>query len=142
MKFAGPLKSMLFAIGLTDEEIEGSRKESPHPLLCGKTARLAMQTLGTEWGRDMIGPDFWVNVWTETAREELHQGGRVVVDDCRFENEAGTVRRLGGTIIRLTGRGGIASGHQSEFMDWAADHEAINDNSISALFQQLDTIAA
>lgn len=135
VKFAGPLKAMLRAVGMGDAEIEGDLKERPHPLLCGKTPRYAMQTLGSEWGRDIIGPDFWIGLWDRTVCDVLDHGGKVVVDDCRFENEAGAVRRLGGTIVRLTGRASGIGGHQSEKMDWAADMDVANDNSLHELFE-------
>lgn len=114
VKFAGPLKSMLRLLGLTDAHIEGHLKEQPCPLLCGKSPRHAMQSLGAAWGRDQIGPDLWRNVWFETAADVLDHGGRVVVDDLRFENEHRAVRQLGGMVIRLEGRGGIPGGHVSE----------------------------
>lgn len=62
VKLAGPFKDMLRAIGLTDQHLEGDLKEAPCDLLCGQTPRHAMVTLGTEWGRDMIGGDFWTEI--------------------------------------------------------------------------------
>lgn len=114
VKFAAPLKSMMRMLGLTDEHIEGSLKEMPCPLLCGKTPRYAMQTLGSDWARDMIGPDLWVKAWRELASDVLDQGGRVVCDDMRFANEETAIRQLGGMVVRLEGRGGIAGAHVSE----------------------------
>jgi hypothetical protein len=147
VKFAGPLKTMLRSIGLTKEQIEGDLKEAPTPLLCGKTPRHAMQTLGTEWGRNLIGEHFWIRLWSETVADVLNPiigaGGRVVVDDCRFENEAGAARRLGGLVVRLAGRSGvIGASHSSELMNWVADLEIANDNTITALYGNLDELVA
>jgi hypothetical protein len=114
VKFAGPLKKMMQAIGLSDEQIEGPLKEVPAPLLQGKTPRYAMQTAGTEWGRALIGEDFWTGLWTSTANEVLAQGKRVVCDDCRFDNEADAVRDIGGVVLQLVGRGGLPGMHSSE----------------------------
>jgi len=117
IKFAGPLKAMLRAIGLDDEEIEGSRKEQPCDLLCGKTPRHAMVTLGTEWGRDLIGVDFWTGLWMEEAAAHLNSGHVVVVDDCRFENEMHAVQKMGGVlwhIYRPAHLGSSIPGHRSE----------------------------
>jgi len=36
IKFAGPLKDMLYAIGLTHGEVEGTSKQFPSDLLCGQ----------------------------------------------------------------------------------------------------------
>ena len=43
VSFAGPLKAMMAALGLSSEQIDGSLKETPCDLLCGKTPRQAMQ---------------------------------------------------------------------------------------------------
>jgi hypothetical protein len=117
VKFAGPLKNMLRAIGLDNEEIEGSKKEQPCDLLCGKTPRHAMVTLGTEWGRDLIGQDFWTGLWEEEVCAHLNSGLRVVVDDCRFPNELAAVKRRGGVawrIVRPSHEGSSLPGHRSE----------------------------
>ena len=141
VKFAGPLKSMMRMVGLSDREIEGDLKEEPSAVLCGRTPRYAMQTLGTEWGRDIIGPDFWANVWFEVAAEVLDQGGRVVCDDCRFDNEAEAVRKLGGLVLSLHGRGGIEGDHASEAGGVKADFSICNDNKWDAgLTSQLDAL--
>ena len=67
LKFAQGLKEMMRALGLTDDEIEGVRKEMPCERLNGRTPRYAMQTLGTEWGRTHMGQDFWVNLLVQKA---------------------------------------------------------------------------
>ena len=139
VKFAGPLKRMLRSIGLSDEELEGVRKEVPSELLCGRTPRHAMQTLGTEWGRDLIGPDFWVNLWEFTACEILAEEGKVVVDDCRFPNEAEKVRKLGGKIVTIQGPRKIRSAHSSE-QTLHGDAVIFNDRSIYDLNAELDKI--
>lgn len=138
VKFAGPLKDMMRLIGLTEDEIEGSLKEKPCNLLAGKTPRHAMQTLGTEWGRNCIGDGFWINLWRERAVDVLAQAGRVVVDDCRFPNEAAAIRRLGGDIYRITGRGGIPGHHESERGCGDEDLVIANDNAPEALFGKVD----
>lgn len=131
-KFAKPLKDMCRALGMTDAMIEGNQKELPVGWLGGKTPRHAMQTLGTEWGRYCMGDEFWVDLWEHDVT-----GGRVVVDDCRFPNEAARVRRMGGRIIRLVGRGGIAGGHVSERIDFIADEVIENDGSIAELQEKV-----
>lgn len=101
VKFADPLKDMLRALGMTEAEIEGDRKEVSCKLLGGRTPRYAMQTLGTEWGRDLISPDLWVNSWIKRAKTIMSDGGKVVVDDLRFPNEEEIIRRLGGNIVEI-----------------------------------------
>ncbi|WP_050577743.1 deoxynucleotide monophosphate kinase family protein [Sinorhizobium meliloti] len=135
VKFAGPLKDMLRALGFDDDEIEGELKETPLEMLCGKTPRQAMQTLGTQWGRDCIGEDFWIRMWRLRA---AMVGGRVVVDDCRFPNEAEAIRQLGGMIIKLEGRGGIAGQHASEAGCGQHDAVVTNDGGVVDLYASVE----
>lgn len=121
VKFAGPLKAMMRAMGLSEDHIEGPLKELPTPLLAGKTPRYAMQTIGTDWGRDMIGPTLWTGLWHATVSDVLDYGGRVVCDDCRFPNEVEVVRGVGGRVLKLHGRGGIAGAHASEQQEFKVD---------------------
>jgi hypothetical protein len=52
--FADPIKRMLIeGLGLTAEHFDSPLKEEPIPWL-GKSPRQLMQTLGTEWGRDLV----------------------------------------------------------------------------------------
>lgn len=129
VKFAAPIKAMCHAIGLTDEEIEGGAKELPCDLLLGRSPRHAMQTLGTDWGRKMIGEGFWLHLWKTQVARALDQGLPVVVDDVRFPNEADAIRQLGGEVYRVVGRGGIVGWHESERIDVEVDGLIHNNSS-------------
>ncbi len=137
VKFAAPLKAMCRAIGMTDDQIEGSLKETPSRLLQGRTPRYVMQTLGTEWGRKLVGENLWIDLWTESVNACLDQGGRVVCDDVRFANEALAVLKLGGIVYRLQGRGGISGAHDSERGDFFAHRLIGNDGSRDELYNRL-----
>lgn len=139
VKFAGPLKAMARAVGLTDDHIEGALKELPCQLLQGKTPRFFMQQLGTQFGRDIIGEDFWTGLWLNTANDVLNDGGRVITDDCRFDNEADAVRAIGGVVVELKGRGGIAGAHASE-QGCDADLVLRNDGSVQDLQRRADEL--
>jgi hypothetical protein len=103
--FAGPLKAMLRALlsvqGVEpdhiEEMLEGRLKEVPSTFLGGKTPRHAMQTLGTEWGRGLIGPTYWLEAWDRS----LQTASLVVVTDVRFPNEADEIERRGGFMIHI-----------------------------------------
>lgn len=100
-KFAATLKAMLRSIGLNNADLEDPLlKESPHDLLCGRTPRHAMVTLGTEW-RDMIHTELWTRLWLKDARWRLDSGAYIVVDDMRFPHEVAAVRAMSGVIVRL-----------------------------------------
>lgn len=120
IRFAGPFKAMMAALGCTPEQIDGSEKETPCDLLGGKTPRHAMQTLGTEWGRDLIVSDLWIRAW-RAAVAKVPAGTPIVIDDCRFPNEAEAVRAAGGILVRIDRPGaGTTSVHASEQHDLPA----------------------
>ncbi|MGO8211801.1 deoxynucleotide monophosphate kinase [Rhizobium ruizarguesonis] len=138
VKFAGPLKDMMRAIGLDERQIEGDLKEVACDTLAGRTPRHAMQTLGTQWGRDCIAEDFWINLWKLRVNDVLSGGGRVVTDDCRFPNEALAVRKLGGDIYKIEGRGGIAGDHVSERGCGDQDLVLANDGAVEELHGKIE----
>ncbi len=114
LKMADPLKDMLRGMGLTDAELEGHLKEYPCPLLMGHTPRYAMQTLGTEWGRDILHQNIWTHNWTHRAQHCVDAGKSVVCDDVRFPNEADAVISAGGVLVRVVGQNSLESEHSSE----------------------------
>ena len=133
-RFASPIREMLRALGLTDYQLDGPGKTEPCPLLMGKTPVHAMQTLGTEWGRNLISPILWCDQWARMADVVLHEGGAVVVDDVRFAEEAAIVREMGGVIWRVQ-RPGIdrTSDHSSEDGGIVADATLYNVGDLDML---------
>lgn len=112
MSFARPLKRMLKAMGLTDDELED--KETVLPRF-GKTPRFLLQTLGTEWGRKMVEQNIWLNIAREEATKYLSVGQRVCFDDVRFDNEANLIHQLGGEVWHIKrGPQENTDGHVSE----------------------------
>jgi hypothetical protein len=73
-------------------------KDAPIPGI-GKSLRELYQTLGTDWGRDMIDVNLWVRHLAH--RLQAYPAANVVVSDVRFENEADFIRANGGTIIHI-----------------------------------------
>lgn len=138
VRFAGPLKAMMAALGCTAAEIDGDRKELPCHLLGGKTPRWAMQTIGTEWGRKLIDSELWVRAW-RAAVDRLPAGTPVVVDDCRFPNEAEAIRAAGGLLVRIERAGaGTASTHKSEQHQIEAVRILHNTRDERSLREQVD----
>lgn len=97
--FANPLKSMLLAMGLTRAELDGPYKELPLRWL-DVSPRELMQTLGTEWGRELIDPNLWLRVFSRQLEQDWPallaadpDWAGYVITDVRFENEAEFVRR-------------------------------------------------
>jgi hypothetical protein len=125
-------------------------KNEPIPFLGNQTARRIMQTLGTEWGRNAVHPDFWVDMAATRVERTLgspfHQGEdmhvRIVFDDVRFANEADMIRRYGGTILRLE-RADAApvEAHASETLDFGHDTLLRNDSDdVEAFYARLAEI--
>lgn len=111
--FADPLRRMLAAglgIDMGDPYWQAN-KEQDIPAI-GRSPRYLMQTLGTEWGRDLVHPDLWVIL----AKQALHRlGPGMVIPDVRFTSEADWIRSIGGRIIHLhRPHGSEVREHQSE----------------------------
>jgi tRNA uridine 5-carbamoylmethylation protein Kti12 len=103
MSFASPIKDML-RVFIKDEYIDTHKEELiPH---IGTTARTLLQTLGTEWGRDTINPDIWVNVMRrKLCHGMFNEYHPVIIDDLRFKNEAEMVRQLDGEVWKVARKG-------------------------------------
>lgn len=142
VKFAGPLKDMMRALGLSERQIEGDLKEQPCSLLCGQTPRWAMQSLGTEWGRQHIGVNLWVNAAMDRVDYLIHSGRSVVIDDCRFPNEALAVQKAGGRLINIyrAGTEPALGAHQSELNILSQDAAVLNNGTIDTLYERLDAV--
>lgn len=100
ISFAEPLKNMAHLL-LRDLGIDTSRdldKAAVLPVINVSPRRL-YQTLGTEWGRHLIHPDLWV--FALAGRLKNLNWPHIVIDDVRFENEAGFIRAQGGLIIHI-----------------------------------------
>jgi hypothetical protein len=108
VRFADPIKTALGSFmkycGMGDKEVasslEGDMKEIPNTIFGGRTARYAMQTLGTEWGRALV----WDDIWTAAYKMHIRTNKllRVVTPDVRFPNEVEALHSLGGIIVRVS----------------------------------------
>lgn len=105
--FAEPLKAMLEAM-LEHAGLDHIWLHEPafknHPISgLGVSGRQLMQTLGTEWGREMVDTDLWVNLLDRhlgiSAGHAVHD--RIVITDVRMPNEAAWVKAHGGQLLRL-----------------------------------------
>ncbi|AUM59646.1 deoxynucleotide monophosphate kinase [Pseudomonas phage PMBT3] len=151
--FAEPLKTMLKSV-FGDHFHEGDRS-GICPETC-KSFRVMMQTLGTEWGREMMNPQVWVNLvarrWREVSEgNTLVQNGTIasymargmILSDVRFDSEAEWIQLNGGVILeivrpeqktlgeKLKSVVGIA-GHQSEkgISRHYITHTIVNDGTL------------
>lgn len=82
--------------GWTREQLEDyDFKETPEPIT-GKTPRVILQLMGTDFGRDMLHPELWLRLLAADIERMTASGITPVITDVRFENEAAFVRNLGG----------------------------------------------
>lgn len=118
LAFAGPLKDMMRALGLSNAEVDGDLKEEPCSILGGRTPRHAMQTLGTEWGRQLIHPNLWLYVWQKQYKQLISRStwgaNRIIVPDVRFNNEAETIKAHGGIVVEILRPSYAGDEHTSE----------------------------
>lgn len=140
--FADPLRAMMRAgFGIdADDPYWQRHKEDLAPELCGRSLRHALQTLGTEWGREHIHPDVWVHL---AADELATRGPGMVIADVRFGNEAAWIRGVGGLLIHLSRPGAPAvRQHLSEMGVGRepGDPLIINDGCIEELYEAVHDI--
>lgn len=115
VSFASPIRQMLLALGVPEQNlIDPSLKEAPMREFGNRSARYLMQTLGKEWGRDLVSDNLWELVAVRFIKKALLVSD-VVVDDCRFDNEADAIHALGGVVIEVMRDGCRPSqAHESE----------------------------
>jgi ABC-type dipeptide/oligopeptide/nickel transport system ATPase component len=162
MSFARPLRMMVkhflddvrpkrWPITGKDYTDDPRYKNEPIPFLRDVTARKLMQTLGTEWGRNSIDPDFWVEIARVKVERTLGTAWRkdrpgsmaIVFDDVRFRNEARMLREYGGVVAQIVRPGQKIikeSAHASEAQDVTPDIIIVNDGSVLDLWQKIDVI--
>ena len=93
------LKNLGMTHSLARRHVYGNLKEAPIELLDGKTARQLQQTLGTEWGRDMVHPDLWVKM--ALSHFDIGYKPRIFITDVRFPNEVAAIYARGGHVVRV-----------------------------------------
>lgn len=117
-----------------DEYVDGKYKRSGLTRLGGRTATEIQQFLGTEFGRDFIHPDIWLDIWSAWAAGH----DRVVQESVRFANEADRcdvvweIRRPGYEALNA---------HVSEALPVAEpDAVLVNDGTEADLFAKVDAL--
>lgn len=103
--FADPIYEMVkagFGIdGRSKEWQDREKKSSTIPWLSENrpvSLRYLLETLGTEWGREMVCKDLWTRI-AEKRYNESEAG--MIIRDVRFPNEVDWLDRLGGTLIHI-----------------------------------------
>lgn len=118
LSFADPLRRMLAQLIPMSLMTDPTQKEQPLEFMGGKSPRQLLQSLGTGWGRDMVSATIWIDAMRRLISEQ--SSDVIIIDDCRFENEAQMVREMGGTVIGL----------EREGVNYT--HEHVSENPIKA----------
>lgn len=117
MSMADRIKSMakiMFNIQDTDEELLSLDKSKL--VSVGNVSipyRELLQKIGTEFGRDMISEDIWLENMRDRVERSANITDAVAIDDIRFENEAEFVRK-NGVLIHVQRSNLAQMGHRSE----------------------------
>jgi hypothetical protein len=110
---------------------EGLKERSPD-------IRGLLQRFGTEVGREMFDEDFWVDY----ALNSIPDGGKAVIADVRYPNEANAIKVLGGKVFRVERDGvGPANSHTSESAldGYEFDGTIHNQGTIRGLYNDVET---
>ena len=103
--FAGPLRRGLSAmLGCeVEEQSHDPVRKNEIVEAYGVSPRTMLQTLGTEWGRNLINSEIWIirakQIWAET--NVVDPDAVILISDCRFDNEAQAILDMGGRVIEL-----------------------------------------
>jgi hypothetical protein len=100
--------TLLTQLGYTEQEAtyyltEG--KNNPIPCLGKVTGRYLLQRLGTEFGRNMLADDIWLQAFAQLCKRIEEEGAtrkggvRLVCDDMRFLNELDYAEEVEGYTI-------------------------------------------
>lgn len=150
--FAAPLYkglSVMLDVPLADLTNRAA-KEVPIDWL-DRSPRFLLQTLGTEWGRDLVGWDVWVRALhrrCEQIEAVWEDNGYLprawVISDVRFEDEAAFVREHGTLIHLIRDDAPPVNGHVSELgVEFRADVDVVleNNGSLDALVAAVRALA-
>jgi hypothetical protein len=140
---ADPLYKALSAMfGIPEAALVDRGKKEQTIDWIGQSPRRLLQTLGTEWGRQVIGDDIWARICLRRAAISLGAGFKVVaVPDVRFDNEAAAIREAGGKIVRIVRPSGCVTSeamrHSSEagISDDLIDATIVNGGSMDELVE-------
>lgn len=126
LSFAEPIRNFIQELtgGYTDDQ-----KEEVIPWI-GKSPRQMMQTLGTEWGREMVSSSLWV----DRCMRQAEQHPLVVISDVRFQNEVSAIFVRKGLLIHINRPVKVAqvNYHISENLgtDRFAHHKITNNGTV------------
>lgn len=103
--------------------------------------REMLQRFGTEMGRDVFGTDFWVDLTLPVGG--YYAGRKIVITDCRFQNEVDRIHEIGGMvcrIIRPDTTEEVSHASEATTLLKGIDYEIGNDTTMSDFLAEVDTM--
>lgn len=138
--FAAPIRQFVATLlGLTVAEMEPVKEKVVDWL--GKSPRQMMQTFGTDWGREKVHPDIWIEACMQRIARDPK--GRYVISDLRFDNEADAIRRMGGAVVHIVRPDAlVVNSHASEagVKRAAGDFLIVNDGPLEQFHKAIDDL--
>jgi energy-coupling factor transporter ATP-binding protein EcfA2 len=146
LSFATPIRKMLSALGVSQHNLNVEKEAVVDGL--NQSARQMLCSLGTDWGRNMVHPNIWL--WAMDQQiAEIYRNAKnkshvvIIIDDCRFANEAAWVAKKGGQIVELY-RDGIRYTHEhitekplpNSLIDWSFDAGGVQ-NCVKNIVQNI-----
>lgn len=114
LSFAKPIKDAICAMLDNTFAFGETYKDVVIPWL-GWTPRQLAQSLGTDWGRNMVDSELWIKIAMNRAGRLMADGRNVVIDDLRFGNEWQAIKAAGGVCVYLSRKGHVVNvDHPSE----------------------------
>jgi hypothetical protein len=146
MAFADPILHMigeLFSYAGIAQAWATERELKEFPTELGFSYRHLAQTLGTEWGRNILGADLWLRTAEAAIRAHGLVGEPLVFADVRFANESAWIRARGGVVVRVQ-RPGVqpVRSHisETEAQSIEPDYTLRNDGTLADLHAQIDDL--
>lgn len=100
--FANALKDMCIDyLGLSKDDVYTQEGKMKFNEFWGMTNREILQKVGTDCFRNMFHKDTWVKIAELKIKKLLQQGKRIIVSDCRFDNEAELIEKFGGIVMQV-----------------------------------------
>lgn len=140
--FADPIREGLKAmLDLTAADFRPENKEKTIDWIV-RSPRQLMQSLGTEWGRELVGATIWTDHMARRIDAATHAGEDVVITDVRFNTEVDLIKRLGGEIWRVQRPNAETTSHrthrsETEAAAIAHDRLLVNDGTIEQLYARI-----
>jgi len=134
LAYADPIKDMICAmLSINRDELEEYKDKT----FMNYSIRNLLQTLGTEWGRETIDYNIWLNLLKSRSSGLVN----FCVSDVRFENEARQLRMMGGIIVKVV-RPELKTNvpqHSSE-QGVDADKIIVNNKDLNHLYSEVQKI--